>query len=222
VRILGVDLGQAVDYTALNVLEIKKSNDFHVNHLERLELGLSYVRQIDIIAERFKLLKELGEARLVLDATGVGKPIVDALVAKGLSLTAVMITGGSRVTADGSFLKVPKRDLVSSVAMRLQNRTLKVAPSLTLAKTLMKELQGFKVTFNEKGHDSYGNDSLSWRESPHDDLVLSVALACWLAEHILKQPKRTSYSWQRFGNMQLPSQLKHKQYRRNPKVPPGW
>jgi len=28
------------------------------------------------------------------------------------------------------------------------------------------------------GHDSYG----AWREGAHDDLLLSVALACWAAE----------------------------------------
>jgi hypothetical protein len=217
-RILGVDLGQSVDYTALSVLEIK-GKDFHATHLERLELGMSYVKQIDNIAQRYNLLKELGDMKLVVDATGVGKPIVDALVAKGLNLTAVMITGGNKVNYEGLFTRVPKRDLVGSIALRLQNRTLKIAPSLPLSKTLAKELQAFKVTFNSKGHDSYGNDTLSWREAPHDDLVLSVALACWLAERVLNvRPKQ--YSSQKFGNLQYEGF--RKRWKRNPKAPAGW
>ena len=39
----------------------------------------------------------------------------------------------------------------------------------------------FKVTLSASGHDSYAND---WRENPHDDLVLAVALAVWLGESV--------------------------------------
>ncbi|MDD1753960.1 MAG: hypothetical protein LUQ38_12840 [Methanotrichaceae archaeon] len=41
------------------------------------------------------------------------------------------------------------------------------------------ELLNFKVKIDpQTAHDSYS----AWRESEHDDLVLSVALACWYAE----------------------------------------
>jgi hypothetical protein len=53
-----------------------------------------------------------------------------------------------------------------------------------LAETLREELQNFKVTISAGGHDRYGagGDALSWREQPHDDLVLAVALAAWSCE----------------------------------------
>jgi hypothetical protein len=36
-----------------------------------------------------------------------------------------------------------------------------------------------EVKISQGGHDSYGND---WRETAHDDLVLSLAMAVWYAE----------------------------------------
>jgi hypothetical protein len=51
---------------------------------------------------------------------------------------------------------------------------------LELAPVLATELLNFKVKVNiASGHDSYE----VWRESIHDDLVLSVAMACWWGEN---------------------------------------
>jgi hypothetical protein len=45
---------------------------------------------------------------------------------------------------------------------------------------LVEELQNFqvKVTAADK------EDALSWRERPHDDLVLAVAIAAWQGERV--------------------------------------
>ncbi len=41
-------------------------------------------------------------------------------------------------------------------------------------------------------HDSYE----AWREGDHDDLVLSVAMACWAGERFLRKPAlATVYSF---------------------------
>jgi hypothetical protein len=47
---------------------------------------------------------------------------------------------------------------------------------------LTSELKNFRVKISATGHDTYGAsaDSLSWREAPHDDLVLALACALWL------------------------------------------
>ncbi len=65
----------------------------------------------------------------------------------------------------------------------LQTERLKIASRLKEAQTLTAELLAFKVSISLKGHDSYGNDQGSWRENPHDDLVLAVAMAAWYGEH---------------------------------------
>jgi hypothetical protein len=232
--VLGVDLGQAQDYTALSVLERSsldtgktrrvhvstskvymggrliagRANDWETHpitenhyaarHLERLPIGTPYPAQV----ARVKALHDHLKARegsaplLVVDQTGVGRPVVDMLRAAQLSPVAVTITGGDAVTQDGRDYRVPKRDLVSVVQVLLQAERLKIASSLKEASTLTAELLAFKVSISLKGHDSYGNDVGPWRENPHDDLVLAVALAAWYGEHYrvpVLRPSRSSY-----------------------------
>jgi hypothetical protein len=77
---------------------------------------------------------------------------------------------------------------VSVVQVLLQAERLKIASSLKEASTLTAELLAFKVSISLKRHDSYGNDVGPWRENPHDDLVLAVALAAWYGEHYRAPP----------------------------------
>jgi hypothetical protein len=61
----------------------------------------------------------------------------------------------------------------------LQGKRLKIAPELTEAATLTRELQSFQVKITDAANDTYG----AWREGAHDDLVLASALSCWGAQH---------------------------------------
>lgn len=181
---IGVDLGQTQDYTALTVLE-KEADTYKVRHLERLQRGTPYpeqVKRVTNLRESVSVLPALegGKPRLVVDQTGVGRPVVDMLREAGHhDLYAVTITGGDAVTREKLDYRVPKRELVSVLQVLLQADRIGVAASLPEADTLTKELLGFRVKFSPTGHDSYGNE---WRESPHDDMVLAVALAAWVAE----------------------------------------
>jgi hypothetical protein len=182
---LGLDLGQAQDYTALAVAERKSFNytfpneQYHVRHLQRFKLGTSY----PLIVEKVKAMYEKpplrGQAALVVDATGVGRPVVDLFKKEGLRPTAVTITGGSSVNVASIGYHVPKRDLVTNLQVLLQSGRLKIAGQLPESRTLTDELLNFKVKIDIRtAHDSYE----AWREGVHDDLVLAVALACWYAE----------------------------------------
>ncbi len=167
---------------------------YAVRHLERLPIGTSYPRQVEHIKALHGRLKDEGhKLSLVVDQTGVGRPVVDMLRSAELSPVAVTITGGDSVTRDGSVYRVPKRDLVSTVQVLLQSERLKIASSLPEAQTLIGELLAFKVKISTTGHDSYGNDVGLWRENPHDDLVLATALACWWGEQTRRFRRRFSY-----------------------------
>src|SRR5215203_5706313 len=105
-RIIGVDLGQQRDPTAIVVLERGYVNagalyneeyrfrgreiyaarepvrlEYHVRHLERPPLGTSYV---DVVERILALVESLGDRELVLavDTTGVGRPVADMLRAR--------------------------------------------------------------------------------------------------------------------------------------------
>jgi hypothetical protein len=202
---LGLDLGQSSDYSALALLE-QKNEGYHCRGLKRWPMRTPYP---EIVADVTKVLNQpeiktkgyRGEPLLVIDATGVGAPVVDLFRAEykqgkrksfgvvdldhaplpGLvRLQVVQLTGGDSVTSDDEGVKhVPKLDLVGAAQVALQTETLKIAEGLEEAQTLMREMLNFQVKIRL---GATPDNSIAWREGAHDGLVLSVALALWAAE----------------------------------------
>ncbi|MDM7913540.1 MAG: hypothetical protein QUS09_10625 [Methanotrichaceae archaeon] len=182
---IGLDCGQAHDYSALSVLR-RQGSRFEVVHLERLALDMPYPEQIEYVHQVLHR-RPLDKANVVfvLDYTGVGRPVWDLAKARDLRPVGITITGGDRVSwLDGrNRARVPKRDLIAGLQIAAQNDRLKVAGGLKFGPILAEELQNFKVKIDPKtAHDSYG----TWREGQHDDLILSVAIALWTAENWLQ------------------------------------
>jgi hypothetical protein len=206
--IVGVDLAQTNDFTAIAVLERlthQARAAYHVRHLERLPRMTPYPEQVARVSRVMTRLEDARSlslrpgppATLVIDQTGVGRAVADLLRQAGYrSLLAVTIHGGDAtlMTTDGA--KVPKRELVSVLQVLLQTGRLQVAASLPEAKTLAREMLAFKVTIGDTGHDAYSNDA---RVSDHDDLVLAVALAAWAGENrqqpMTPEVRRRVASW---------------------------
>ena len=115
--------------------------------------------------------------RLVVDATQVGRPVLDHLRVAGLQPIGILIHGGDTVNSPTTSLhKVPKRDLVGVVSVRLQKRALRISAELPFAPLLRRELLKFRVRIDPvTSHDSYA----AWREGDHDDLVFATAVALW-------------------------------------------
>ena len=201
--VMGLDLGQTTDYTAVAVVqrieedrpwydENKPASPpiYHVRHLERVKLGTPYPAIVARVVEIMST-PDLSDAALVVDQTGVGRPVVDLLRQAGLKPVPVTITGGDKPSRDADGWKVPKRDLVVTLQVLLQAERLKIAEGLPDAATLVKELLAFKVKIDAKtAHDSY---ETPWRDGAHDDLVLAVALATWYAERGVSRASMDSY-----------------------------
>lgn len=208
--LLGVDLGQASDYTALAVLRhierrilsderdeqfaiergrrvqrgslLDTEASYEVVHLDRMPLGTTYPAIIDAVRGLLATPQLSGQTRLIVDATGVGRPVIDAMRAAGLAPTPVTITAGEHASHGiGGYRRVPKRDLVGALAVLLQTGRLQIAAELRHAQTLAEELINFRVRFTNAGNDTYG---AMWREGVHDDLVLAVAVAAWCGEKV--------------------------------------
>ncbi len=96
-----------------------------------------------------------------------------------LQVVAITITAGGSVTGStyGGY-NVPKRELVSNLAIQFQADRLKISRALPEAAQLIEELQNFKMKITLAGNDTYE----AWRESDHDDLVLAAAMAAWYGE----------------------------------------
>lgn len=197
----GLDLGQTNDRTAFSAVEMTGqpgAEQFDLRHLERFPIGTRYPDQVRRVVE-LMAAPVFRDATLVVDQTGVGRPVVDMFREAGLDLIAVTIHGGDVVTHEGLDYRVPKRDLVMAAVTIMQSRRFKVVRSLAEAQTFVKELLAFRIKVNIRtGHDSYE----AWRDGDHDDLVLSVALACWYAQHGGALP----FSWLDDQEAQTPQQ----------------
>ena len=201
--IVGLDLGQAKDWTAFDVLEvlagpgasqpryaIRAMDRWHPRRyqdvVDRVERMLPTLREgahvLNRDGRRYDYVRP--NVTLVLDRTGVGRAVGDLFTeaALDLSLQLVSIHGGDQVTKDpdGGW-RVPKRDLAGAVSLVLQGDRLDVPEQLPAADVLKAELKNFRARIGANGHDSYGAGD-DWREGNHDDLVLAVALSLWWGE----------------------------------------
>lgn len=184
---LGLDCGQAKDYSALSILRQERER-YDVVHLERLPLDMPYPQQIKKV---FQIMNKKPLLRankvLAIDYTGVGRPIWDLAKDRGLNPIGIAIQGGNNVSwnEDRTRASVPKRDLIAGLQIAAQNDNLKVACNLEFGPVLAEELQSFKVKIDPRtAHDSYG----AWREGSHDDLILSCAIALWTAQNYYEKP----------------------------------
>src|SRR5207248_9444448 len=124
--VVGVDLGQAQDYTAIAVVEEVRTGTLdernrvhgervlHLRYLERVPLGTRYpavIRHVLGLLDSPPLSREMP---LVVDKTGVGSAVVDIFTAAGVPPIAVTITGGNEVIREARNVRVPKRELVSA------------------------------------------------------------------------------------------------------------
>jgi hypothetical protein len=181
-------------------------------HLERYELGTSYpevISRVTRLLKRFPISEHPNHTRLLIDATGVGRPVVDSFRAQGVYPIGITIHGGDRVSEEIGgprelTLRVPKRDLVSAVQTLLQNNRLRIAAGLPLADVLRRELLNFKMRIDPRtAHDSYSH----WREGDHDDLVLATACAAWFREH---ESRPVELRNQRQGGYRVPEFVEYK------------
>lgn len=189
--VLAVDVGQSNDYTALVIVHSHGADDARQHDLVRAERfrQLPYPEQVRRIRDRYGDLQQHARAshvhssvELVVDATGVGKPVLDAMKEQGLRPRGVIITGGDTSKHADGMDRVPKRELVTTLQVALQAKRLWIAEGIPLADVLVREFRGFRVKIGQSGHARFGNDVGAWREAEHDDLVLATALAVWTLE----------------------------------------
>jgi hypothetical protein len=73
--------------------------------------------------------------------------------------------------------------LVNTLQVLLQTRRLQVAKTLPETTELVHELEAFRT----KPTKLAGEVDEMWRDGPHDDLVLAVALAAWMGERCMPE-----------------------------------
>jgi hypothetical protein len=101
------------------------------------------------------------------------------LEAKIAPIIGILITGGASWHRETPRQwHVAKIQLVGTVQRFLQAGRLRIGAKLPHAGTLQRELRDFRVKVSKAANESYES-----REGTHDDLVLSLAIALFAAEH---------------------------------------
>jgi hypothetical protein len=188
--ILGMDVGKKRDFTTVAFVEEQPGDaTLHLRQLLRFRLRTRYTEVAKTVSTLLNDVCRNYEhvplaVPLVVDATGVGEPVVDQLVEKGVKPVAITITGAQRVgvSPEGQ-LSVPKEQLVGALQVALQNRNLRIAQGMPLLEEFFEEMRRFRAKQNKKtGHVRYEHE----RPEDHDDLVLAAALAVWYARFRLQ------------------------------------
>jgi hypothetical protein len=185
--LIGLDLGQAADYSALAVLEQSQPAEgpriYEITDLCRWPLHTDYTEVLRDVADRVTQIARTDRpVELVLDAGGCGRPVADMIrkARPPCFFVPVVITGGTHAAhQERGYWSVTKRDLASALMVLVHNNRLKVRRGLPEAQALVKEMRTFRVKVNPvTGHESFASASNKY----HDDLVIAVALAAWRGE----------------------------------------
>jgi len=184
--ILGLDLGQQNDYSVLSVFNVKFNSSnrpiYEMPYLARFNLKTSYVDIVDEVIDIISKYNLSLNYTLIVDYTGVGRPVVDLFRQKHLNPVALSITGGAKTNwVTKTEVNVPKKDIVTYLQLVLQNKRIAIAHDLPLLRTLTQEFLSFQLKIRNNSmsvSSTYGG-----AYGVNDDIVMSMGIAIWLVEY---------------------------------------
>ncbi|MDE3194901.1 MAG: hypothetical protein KGN84_01040 [Acidobacteriota bacterium] len=179
---VGLDLGQRNDPAAIAIIErvAAPRAGMRLRYVERAPLGTPYPQVVEWVRKIVRTEPLESRCDLAVDATGVGGPVVDLLKRADLNcdVLAVTITGGDAEGQTASGHSVPKLDLMTGLQVALENGDLVIARAIRDREALIRELIDVQARRRASGRLRIGADG----EGQHDDLVIAVALALWVAK----------------------------------------
>lgn len=184
---VGVDVGQAHDYTAIIVTEevmgVEGRPLFHARSIERLPLGTTYEAIAERTAQIVDNLHTLDERRraagvpgfqtlLLVDAIGTGRPVIEMMHSRKLKPISITLTGGDGVIQHDRYtVSVGKSFMIGAMQALLQNEQWALGDD-DLADIVIREAQAYQIKVSEAGHASFAA-----RSGAHDDLVCAAGLS---------------------------------------------
>lgn len=151
--VAGLDLAKTVDWTVLVVMN-RAREVVHVDRFQRVDWDIQ-VGRIKETTERYN------RCEVLVDSTGKGEPIFEALVKGGLRARAYPFTHSS------------KQDLVNNLAIMCEKKMVRF-PRVELWPEGIEELEAFQYSVLPSGVVKTGAP-----EGQHDDCAVAVMLAAW-------------------------------------------
>lgn len=194
---IGLDIGQKIDPTALVVVEAfrekrpsgRTEHEYIARVMERLPLGTPYpdvakrVTQLvrNILDRSRPALTSPPRITLVVDITGVGRPVCDIIrndledAGIRIKITEATFTYGDTITGRPGQreMRVGKAGLVSRLQAVFQTRRLAMPDNHPEAAAMTRELMDYEIKVDPDGDAKFG----AFRVGSHDDLVTALGLA---------------------------------------------
>ena len=162
--VIGVDLAKVEDFTVLAVYDATNNKQVYQARFNKIDWGMQKSR----IAETARHFTDgTSPAQVVIDATGLGDPIVDDLGRMGIPVDPIKFTNEQ------------KRQLIEKLVNWIELQRIHM---LNIPET-RTELTNFTYDISET------TDRVRY-EAPvgfHDDIVIAHALAVWRLNPIIKE-----------------------------------
>ena len=153
--VLGVDLGKLKDFTVLTVMDCLNRHVVYQDRFNKLEWEVQYSRIVNV-ARRYR-------AQVCIDSTGIGDPIVETIQGAGLNVVPYKISSNTA-----------KHQLIDKLRLNIEKARVSFPASLP---EMRRELESYEYVVNTNGVVKFSAPS-----GTHDDTVISLALANWVAD----------------------------------------
>ncbi len=154
--VLGVDLAKKRDYTVITVMNRNTLEVVHWERFNQIQWEVQYSRIIEVS-------RRYNHATACVDSTGIGDPIIETIRGGGVNCEGYTI-GGSKA----------KQQLIEKLRLNIENTRIIIPKELSI---LRRELEDYEYNVSDTGVLSY-----SAPRGKHDDSVVSLALANWIAD----------------------------------------
>jgi hypothetical protein len=198
----GVDLGKRFDRSACSVVEQQYTGGglghYYVRNLQRFRLGTSYSSVAKALKNMDTQLRlyaaKQGKTPFItwlIEANGVGEGVIEIIERElpNAQLYKVYVTGGINASVDYNEIKLPKSQMLSRLVALYDAGLIHMSKKSRQINAMIDELQSFNINVSESnGHETYGA-----KIGKHDDMVISLALACWYGQS--QQPYQPRMVW---------------------------
>jgi hypothetical protein len=164
--VMGVDLAKHTDYTVITVYDRSNNSQVYQDRFQTIEWPFQKKR-IKSISEHYN------KALSIIDASGIGDPIVDDLLRDGVNVEPF------------KFTETSKKELIEKLSIYIEQGKIKMLP----IEETVNELENFSYEIGLTGRVRYGAP-----QGFNDDIVISHALAVWSLNPIRKVIKEVELS----------------------------
>lgn len=152
--VIGWDVAKHADFSVMICLDIKRKHVVAFDRFNQVDYSLQ-LNRLETMAKKYK-------AHVLMDSTGVGDPLLEQVRQRGIAV-------------DGySFTNTSKQQLIQNLAVMIERQEI----SYPDIKVLIHELMIYQYEITKAGNLRYNAP-----DGYHDDTVIALALAAWVAKN---------------------------------------